>query len=193
MNENTTTTGHDLERMPIDVGDKDCLPPLADVLTVLGIAPFTRESVDRYQTKLADRLNSRAARIRKVTWVAAFACAIAAIVTLFSALLSLIPAPASLLVAAGLACLAIASVFLNARWDVYYWWPVAEIDRYKGKIPAHVTNLAKSVQRLCPEATAYIQYLLCSDDPFLMVALNKEAYYLDVWDERNFQTTNGGV
>lgn len=182
----------ELERMSIEDADENKLPPLADVLTVLGIAPFTRESVDRYQTKLADRLNSQSERWRAAANVVAWVLTISAIATMFAALFSSLP-PAVFLVAAGLALLSIPATMLVNRWDMYYHWPVRNIADYNGAIPARVVELAKSVRRFCPEATAYVHYLEGHPDPFLMVGLGDEVYYLDVWDERDFQPTNGGV
>lgn len=96
------------------------------------------------------------------------------------------------------------NAFIFASWAedsqstrVVRTWLSTEISRYTGEIPLHVLSKALQVKKAVPDATLWIEYLAQSKetyeaprvlhDPFLRVERAKESYYIEVWDESEFE------
>jgi hypothetical protein len=82
-------------------------------------------------------------------------------------------------------------------------WYRAALPNYTGVIPDHVLNIALQIQEAVPTASFSVNYLetvndykerpVRDPDPFLVVALNNESYYVEQWDERDFPRADSGV
>jgi hypothetical protein len=82
-------------------------------------------------------------------------------------------------------------------------WTSVNLANYTGVIPDHVLNVALQIQEAVPTASFGVHYLetvndykespVRDPDPFLVVALNNEHYYVEQWDERDFPRADSGV
>lgn len=95
--------------------------------------------------------------------------------------------------------------FIIEEWGllqsrIYKWeWRTYELGRsaakYKRYIPIHVLNKANLIKQECRYAEFYVDELSLSikdaprpmPDPFMWVKLGAEKFYIDVWDEREFE------
>jgi len=56
-------------------------------------------------------------------------------------------------------------------------------------IPEFALSLATQVKEELPEANVYVEHLVHQPDPFLVVAMDGEEFYLEVWEEPGFEAT----
>lgn len=72
-------------------------------------------------------------------------------------------------------------------------WKRFSINRYEGAIPEFALRKALQIKEACPAADLLIDHLMQdverAPDPFLLVQLNKETYFIDVWDEKEYEAT----
>jgi hypothetical protein len=76
-------------------------------------------------------------------------------------------------------------------------WYTVPISEFAGAIPEFVLQRAIQIKKECPKAELKINYLVEEErrnlrrdpDPFLVAALGSECYYIDVWDEREYEST----
>jgi hypothetical protein len=76
-------------------------------------------------------------------------------------------------------------------------WENQEISFYQGNIPEFALSKAVQIKDAIPESRFYVSYLVeridhrskPKPDPFLYVTLGDESYYLDVWDEKEYEKT----
>lgn len=79
----------------------------------------------------------------------------------------------------------------NRTWERY------SIHNYDRAIPLFVLNKAIAIKEKCPSAELIIEQLVQKKegstrplrDPFLVATMDHEEYYIDVWDEREYERT----
>ncbi len=69
------------------------------------------------------------------------------------------------------------------------YWRRVELSRYGGDIPAFAISRAVEIKQRLPQALFYVEELIVDKqyDPFLLVQCGRERFYVDVWDERDFE------
>jgi hypothetical protein len=77
-------------------------------------------------------------------------------------------------------------------------WRAIPLSAYQGTIPEYVLAKAVSIAEAIPAARFYIEQLVSTTehnafakmepDPFLIVEYSDERYYIEVWDEKDFET-----
>jgi hypothetical protein len=67
-------------------------------------------------------------------------------------------------------------------------WKWTAIDKYTLPIPEFVLNKAIQIKKRLPDASLEIVHQGPAMDPFLWVGLNGEGYYVEVWDEPEFES-----
>lgn len=75
-------------------------------------------------------------------------------------------------------------------------WVTFDLKGYKGTIPEFVLQKALLVAEHCPGTTFSVEQLretiqdkVLLPDPFLLVRYDGELYYLDVWEEKEYEVT----
>ena len=76
-------------------------------------------------------------------------------------------------------------------------WNAESVSNYHGSIPEHVLRKAIQIQEQLPVVTFNVEYLTETTqhyrkplpDPFLKVSLGSESYYIEVWDEKEYERT----
>jgi hypothetical protein len=78
-------------------------------------------------------------------------------------------------------------------------WETQWLNYFPGDIPDHVLSKALEIKESVPAAGLKIEYLSTrmehnpapapDPDPFLVVSLDGESYYVDVWDEKKYEET----
>jgi hypothetical protein len=72
-------------------------------------------------------------------------------------------------------------------------WSLVPIAKYTQIVPEFVLRKAVQIKEACPEVTIYVDALKVNTkripDPFLVVSLGKEKYWVEVWDEAEFEAT----
>ena len=77
--------------------------------------------------------------------------------------------------------------FVRATWR---WTKLA---KYRGEIPEFALSRAVEIKERLPKARFYVEELMVDKryDPFLIVACGRERFYIDVWDEPEFESQHG--
>ncbi len=168
---------------------------LYEALANLGISPFTMETVEKYKCKKVQNLRVRAfLRIfgRHFVWVflAIFLGFLvpAVLEILFNG--QQIQAPFNWLL--GLSVIPLCAC-LMARWlcrempNGFLWigWNIIPIEYYKKPIPEFALYSAVELKKLCPKAQFFVEELYV-DDPFLVVNYGGNLYWIEVWNEPDF-------
>lgn len=93
-------------------------------------------------------------------------------------------------------------VALTARFDsdyrgkrTTYSWRQHEISSYAGTIPEFVLHKAIQIKREVPDAALFVEqlyeqeerHIIPNRDPFLVAKLGDECYYIEVWDEKEYE------
>jgi hypothetical protein len=77
-------------------------------------------------------------------------------------------------------------------------WIRTSLQRYEGCIPEFVLSKALQIKTAVPEVRFEIEQLIQQEehkpaqprpDPFLIVSLGNESYYIEVWDEKKYEST----
>lgn len=71
--------------------------------------------------------------------------------------------------------------------DEYCYWEKVWIEGYSAPIPEFVLAKAVEIKKAEPNARFQVEYMQTVTDPFLIVCMNHESYYLEVWDEPKFE------
>lgn len=75
-------------------------------------------------------------------------------------------------------------------------WSEARLEDYQGQVPLFVLSKALAIKEAYPNARFTVEQLaetteqgvtIRDPDPFLIVKTYQESYYVDVWDERQFE------
>lgn len=75
-------------------------------------------------------------------------------------------------------------------------WSEARLEDYQGQVPLFVLSKALAIREAYPNARFTVEQLaetteqgvtIRDPDPFLIVKTYQESYYVDVWDERQFE------
>lgn len=75
-------------------------------------------------------------------------------------------------------------------------WKPLPIDKYDGNVPVEALSKALAIKNALPDVEVYVDRLIETTekierpdrDPFLMVKLGNERYWIDVWDEAKYET-----
>lgn len=75
------------------------------------------------------------------------------------------------------------------------YWNHTRIEHYLGAIPLHVLNKALQIRGVAPTCDMFIHQLesrleeeiIPQKDPFLEVKLGDESYFVEVWDEKDYE------
>jgi hypothetical protein len=72
-------------------------------------------------------------------------------------------------------------------------WRCTKLAKYRGAIPEFALSRAVEIKERLPKARFYVEELTVDKryDPFLIVACGRERFYIDVWDEPEFETQHG--
>ncbi len=65
-------------------------------------------------------------------------------------------------------------------------WKKTPLQGYTKDIPRSVASTIVEIGHFCPQATFEVDELTRKPDPFLVVTLGKEQYFVEVWDEPRF-------
>jgi hypothetical protein len=66
-------------------------------------------------------------------------------------------------------------------------WHSIEIRAYHKAVPEHVLLKAMQIKCEAPQTQIWVQELQEHPDPFLLVSMGSEKYYVEVWDEPKFE------
>ncbi|MFB3812797.1 MAG: hypothetical protein ACE14L_01700 [Terriglobales bacterium] len=68
-------------------------------------------------------------------------------------------------------------------------WRRVRLGKFKGEVPAFALSKAIEIKERLPKAEFYVEELVVEKqyDPFLVVRCGREEFYLEVWDERDFE------
>jgi hypothetical protein len=77
--------------------------------------------------------------------------------------------------------------FVRARWRM------VPLRKFQGEVPEFALARAIQIKERLPKAEFYVDELKAEKryDPFLVVSCGRERFYIDVWDERDFEASNG--
>jgi hypothetical protein len=72
-------------------------------------------------------------------------------------------------------------------------WRCTKLAKFKGEIPEFALSRAVEIKERLPKARFYVEELTVEKryDPFLIVACGRERFYIDVWDEAEFEAQHG--
>jgi hypothetical protein len=72
-------------------------------------------------------------------------------------------------------------------------WRGTKLAKFRGEIPEFALSRAIEIKERLPKARFYVEELTVDKryDPFLVVACGRERFYIDVWDEPEFETQHG--
>ena len=168
---------------------------LGMALKELGIQPFDPSSVNKYkQTMLKTKHRT------KVKWqrLGVGALALAVFLPLAWYRLALRPSSwfESLVWLLAVASMVAAGVFLvhSSDFRATNAWERTTLSSYSGNVPEFALMRAVEIKERVPAAYFNVEYLTHTEsyipftvDPFLIVILGNESYYIDVWDEPQFE------
>jgi len=80
-----------------------------------------------------------------------------------------------------------AGTFVSARWRK------VPLEEYEGTVPEFALSHAIEIKERLPKAKFHVEELVVDKryDPFLVVSCGRERFYIDVWDERDFENMHG--
>ena len=183
---------------------------LANALIKLDIAPLNRVSVEQYKAKKAKPGMWSDVRIGLCVAPVALgllgACG-------FLTYLCNSPSPKSpgwnalyMLGAFATAGLAVASIVVAVAYlfdgnhdgahRATREWQTTLLSGYDGAVPEFVLSKAVEIKQECPQVSFSVEQLYETEqrierrdpDPFLVAHLGKESFYIDVWDEKEYES-----
>jgi hypothetical protein len=178
--------------------DVSTTTPLADALRALDIVPFDPQSVLAYKREKMERMCERMTRamvqFKPEAWDAFAGEVYAAAITLFklagrqtgdqeNTLLRFYSYKIPTYVPAD------SRVFLPPL-AMMLVWDLVEYPSVPANMPFHVERKAQQIAEAVPGATFETETLRDHShhyDPFLVVRLGSERYYVEVWDESDFE------
>ena len=167
---------------------------LSDALRVAGIKPFTRESVTAYKKAQEKLVTSREMQpSNRLLRCAGFMCLAELLVGICipravwptdrEAVMMLIAVaiflPLMLAVVSALGC-----------DGLRIGWEMSPLKGYEKEVPGFALETAHEIRLRVPEAKFYIDELLVQRitmDPFLVVRLHGEKFYVEVWEEPSYR------
>lgn len=179
---------------------------LLSALRTLDIQPFTLHSVKRYKAS-KEYTGWYSGTKQMLALMAAFVTVVSCFGTGIHRAVKLHEVPdwlyaincATCLLGLGLIFWTIGWTIEGGRWGhgnrKVRQWRQTTINMYYGTVPEFALDRAIRIKSLVPEATVGIDYLVCANehkerpmrDPFLYVELGNELYYVDVWNEREYE------
>ena len=163
-------------------------PRVAEMFDMLGIRPFTQDTVIRYKR----------GRIREFSMDAALLCLVVSILATTGSILigaSLLNpindavSTATLLMISSTVSLT-AIVWLTLHFPRGRRWELSLLSDYKKPIPEFALKMAIAIKTKIPEVILYVDELRESSDPFLVVAHEGVHHYIAVWEEPSFRATS---
>lgn len=163
---------------------------LARALETLGISPLNIHDVRAYKAKKAKVFLSNNTRMMLFA-VAFFALVEAVAVVLRAWVFDPIISVSGLVVLVTVGIITIETDKIQRIRE----WGVMAIEDYSGDIPDFALSKATEIKELVPGARFAVEYLYERievtrrplPDPFLVVTLPGECFYLDVWEEPEFE------
>jgi hypothetical protein len=156
---------------------------VVEALADLGINPYSQASVEKYQARM----------LRKKRPLHSGFGAAGVLVGIGVLYLWALLRPDPVFVIWPTVAFTVISVYLlfRAMWRYYDWqWVRVPLDStYRGPAADFAIDTAVRVKELIPEARFFIEELRDGslvDDPFLVMTLGNQTYYLEVWDESAF-------
>jgi hypothetical protein len=70
----------------------------------------------------------------------------------------------------------------------YHYWERTALDSYKAPVPEFVLSKALQIKEELPDAQFFVDSCRFHPDPFLAVKLGNEMFYIEVWDEPEFES-----
>lgn len=74
----------------------------------------------------------------------------------------------------------------NKEKNAYQYWHRTPLKNQKS-VPEFVLRKAIEIKRASPDVKLFVDTLDDDPDPFLVAVLGKEYYYVEVWDESEFE------
>jgi hypothetical protein len=68
-----------------------------------------------------------------------------------------------------------------------FYWSAMNLRGCTADVPPFVLRKAIQIKRACPEVKMIIEYLTYDDDPFLKLVHGKEQFWVECWDEKDFE------
>lgn len=167
--------------------------PLMRTLIKLGMEPLNTNQVEQYKQSKCKKYISSRNRFKLISYT------ICTAVSTWLYLWMTDPygryiAPVILFGISIAACTGVASDMTNKK--VSRKWSRCEISRYNQLIPAHILSKVLEINKALPDASFHVDCLVKEveyevpirlQDPFLLVTLGQESFYLDVWEEPEFE------
>jgi hypothetical protein len=75
---------------------------------------------------------------------------------------------------------------VNKKGNGYHYWSKRLISA-ASNVPPFVLRKAIQIKLACPKVKLYVEGLENHPDPFLIATLDREEFYIDVWDEKDFE------
>jgi hypothetical protein len=193
------------------LSQKDNGVALDETLTKLDIQPFKTSTVNAYKDEMLfgkfwnkhPRLAFFADIGMVMTGIFSVVAMIASIIASFNGIAIYITVPIAL---TGCAVLVGAvKVFRSYNGTPaarHFDWYQIELDDYSEDVPEFALHTALRISQLLPDARFFVEHLgrlpassrqqnrVRSLDPFLIVAHGDKTYYVEVWDEPNFEAEN---
>jgi hypothetical protein len=182
---------------------------LARTLITLEIAPLNRVSVEQYKARKA-----KPGMWSDVKRGIGFVCALPVLITAFVSLVYLVSvakpqdwwgilsvigcvlAGITNVVTIIFACVNLLDSEHGGAHRATRSWRRVALNAYDGTVPEFVLSKAVQIKRDLPNATFEIDQLFEEEerrerrdsDPFLVATLGKESFYIDVWDEKEYES-----
>lgn len=74
----------------------------------------------------------------------------------------------------------------ESRPRTYSYWQRSNL-KFASDVPAFVLRKAIQIKLAAPECKLFVETLANHPDPFLVVKQGNEEYYVEVWDEKEFE------
>jgi hypothetical protein len=173
---------------------------LSYALRKLGIEPLVPSSVEIYKARKT-RPGMWSGKKIGMAYVASALTGASVVARIMESINWAGPTVANILTIAGLAVMAIILIaglicLLDSSYRgsrKTYSWRLLDIGSYAGNIPEFALDKAVRIKQECPEVTLMIELLYENTehaptrDPFLVANLGGETFYIDVWDEKEYE------
>ena len=155
----------------------------AAIFQEAGVRPFDRATVDRYKEKVLYQKN---------WWFLKWVMAVGLILVAIPATLAIVyNSPLCLLGLIGSAILTAIFAGICAAHTIQQTWTSDYLRNYAQAVPEYALQTALDVRRAAgagESVSIWVEFLKESprSDPFLVVRIDGNSYYLEVWDEPDF-------
>jgi hypothetical protein len=178
---------------------------LMHTLRMLEIQPLVQSSVTRYQLQKATP-GTWSGHREGVAWLLLWAIIVLAVIPEIMPFTGKdfepgLPGISVIILCVGSIPIFIRSMFLF--WDkdarghrLTRTWESVPLNQYHGNVPEFALSKAVQIKRALPACSIGVEYLAESEkkivrplrDPFLFVSLGDEKHYIDVWDEKEYES-----